>query len=310
MNLDKGRAPATNIKTDKPGMSVGHVRVIGYQGRQMTRMAKPQTIDWQAASILERKVLYRYTRDLKRTLNMAWSDVFEDALTTAVGADYENNFRKGKISGERSAEIFLWIAGKAPVIADRIEDDVLHEREQIDRNAPPSVVSWNNVLQQYGRFENIEVYRHTHDLNIVRFANPEPLSDLRLRLTDEFYFKASIDEQGTVGVLQGYKSDWYLLPTSRNGRIQKITNPGKIIIPERDNEDNIDPISEEEDVGKHSFIFIWSSDDSAFSSWPNWPFDRPIAETQLNNFASELIVIPSNEWLIFRCNLMIGNWQS
>ncbi|WP_306257358.1 hypothetical protein [Pararhizobium sp. IMCC21322] len=267
---------------------------------------KSWVIDWQSANIRERKILYRYTRDQKRKLHIGWLDVFQTALTTAVGNDYENNFRKGKISGERAAEIFQWIAGQSQTIADQIEDEILRAREKDDENVEPSATSWNELLQQQGRFENIEVYRHTPELNIVRFANPQPLSDLRLRLTDEFHFEVTLEAPGTLGVLQGYKSDWYLLPILRNGHVLKITTAGKVTIPERDKDGGIDPLSEDEDEGKHRFVFLWSAENNIFLPWHKWPFDRPILRRQLDEFARNLFFSPNADWLIYRCNLLIG----
>ncbi len=266
-------------------------------------MVSLDLIDWQSSTHDERKILYGHTRDLKRRENIGWHSIFEAAFSVAVGADYENNFRKGKIAGERALELFNWIGKTDPATLDRIENDIIALREKADEVAPVSS-EWDDLLRDQAHFEDIRVYHH-RQLGIVGFAGQEPLIDLKLRLGDEFYFQVDCPGSGALAAFQRYKNKWHLLPIGRSGNWIEVEQ-GAVFVPERDEDGKIDALSENVDQGKHQFVFIWSRDLENFQAIANLQYPRSIAPECLNQFAKLLRPLPELECRLCRCNMMIG----
>lgn len=267
-------------------------------------MAGLNLIDWRSTTHAERKILYRHTKYLKRRLNKDWQAIFEAAFSVSVGKDYENNFRKGKISVERATELFQWIEQKYLATANDIEDEIEAEREKsLDETlAEPS---WEQLLRNVGQFDDVRAYR-LPSLQIAGFADQEPLNDLSLKLGDEFYFQIDCPRPGVLIAFQCYRQKWYLLPVARSNNWAVVDN-GTAHVPEFDKKGNIDPLSEDEDRGKHQFVFVWSATSKNFQVVESWIHPNSISPDWMNKFAKTLQVLPCHDYRICRCNMMIGN---
>ena len=264
-------------------------------------MPDPQVIDWDATTNAERKLLYKYSQKLKKHLHVDWVTVFQQAFGPKdnVGSNYEDNLRKGRISPERAYRLFIWLHKQNPVRANDLEDDILSLR---DATRPEQAASWEAMLAK-GRFSNIEVYKYKDSLGLTQFSRREPISSLKLKLLEEFYFQITVPFEGTLIAFQGYKGLWYPQLVAEQTATLKVT-VGKHIIPSTD-ENELDPLWEETDIGKHSFAFLLTQDHGISELAPmitSTPHGIP-AKIR-DNLAQRVMEASEKDWEVFRINLM------
>ena len=100
-------------------------------------------------------------------------------------------------------------------------------------------------------------------LSIVGFSRAAvPVADATLRLGEEFFFEVECDHAGYLAALQGYKGQWHPLPLSPEQPVI-LVEAGTVRAPVSLATGRVEPLSEEQDTGKHEFVFLNVRADSA-----------------------------------------------
>ena len=264
-----------------------------------------QTIDWHEASNAEIRALYKAVLRTRPTLNLAWSDLFRQAFGGVfVGAGYEDNFRKGKIAAARATQIFGWLQTHNEAAADLLEDEIFAARAAETNEVSPST-TWAELLEtrsKYGRVEILEFPKG--GVSLVSFANPKPVIDATLHLGEQFFFRVDCEHSGYLAALQNFKGNWYLFPLSPEEAIIPVA-AGEIPTPISMSDQKVEPVSEEEDSGKHGFLFINVDNSADIKSLHRHLAVRKFEPAHLDQLAAILGTMPDGGVTLLRCNLMI-----
>lgn len=255
-------------------------------------------IDWASATREDKKVLYRHTLALKTKLGMSWNKVWDEAFGSKiiVGLSYEDNFRKGKISAGRAEAIFSWMDRKDPSRAKHLAEEIA--------NGPGAAAQWSSLVEDHGRFDNVEVILHRRARGIVRLREPEPLSDLRLRLGDAFCFRVDCPGEGHLAGLQQQDGDWYPLEMAQGRMIVPVqSGPQTIPLPAPDGP--LQTLSERRDAGMLRFVFLFSTAAEPLASLGGAQPGTPTGVAELSDCARRLSEADPATWALYRINLLI-----
>lgn len=153
-------------------------------------------IDWLAASVEQRKALYRAVRRLMAEEAIGWNGIYEAiGRSVPTGGGYEDNFRAGRIARQTANQIYRWLARAYPDHAARLDRDLDAGEPQGER--------WRSFLQAYGRFERIAaVLLPEPSIGVFAFAKPEPLTRPVIPLGAPFCFEMDSDREGAVIAFQ------------------------------------------------------------------------------------------------------------
>lgn len=264
-------------------------------------------LDWETAKQSEKALLYKSALSLKKRLHLDWLDVWERAFGdfNSVGDGYENNFRKGKINGQKSREIFEWITREDRGLADRLEEDIFASRDSALGPISPARHRWNDFLQEHGRFDDVEAYPQTVNKSLVTISRREPLSKQRFKLREEFYVELTLPFDGYCAALQGFDGFWYSLPLLDELPYVPVS-AGNQKLPLDGNEEDADTFREDTDRGVHKFLFVSATEQKRLEPFNSFSAGKPIDFDLLSHLARDLKTGQPGSWKVTRLNLMIG----
>lgn len=205
-------------------------------------------IDWLAASVEQRKALYRAVRRLMAEEAIGWNGIYE-ALGRSVptGGGYEDNFRAGRIARQTANQIYRWMARAFPGHAVRLDRDLDAGEPQGER--------WRSFLQEHGRFERIAaVLLPEPAIGVVAFAKPEPLARPVIPLGAPFCFQIESDHSGAVIAFQHVHEQWFALPLRPDGLSESLAQRRQYL-PRQANGEPL-ALSEDAQAGRHGFLFL------------------------------------------------------
>ena len=264
-----------------------------------------RTFDWHEASADEIKTLYKAVLRARQNENIAWSALFKKAFGGIfVGAGYEDNFRKGKISGARATQIFCWLHAYNHAAADILEDVIIAAREAEKDDASPSI-TWSNLLETRSKYGRVEILEYPKGgLSLISFANPKPVIDATCRLGDQFFFRVNCAHSGYLAALQNYKGNWYPFPMSPEEPVIPVKS-GKTATPISMTDQKVEPVSEDADTGKYGFLFLNVDSRADIQALNRLLNAKKFEPDDLNKLAEFLGALPEDGVAILRCNLMI-----
>lgn len=205
-------------------------------------------IDWLAASVEQRKALYRAVRRLMAEEAIGWNGIYESlGRSVPTGSGYEDNFRAGRLARQTANQIYRWMVREYPDHAARLDRDLSANEAEGRR--------WRSFLQEHGRFERIAaVLLPEPSIGVVAFAKPEPLARPVIPLGAPFCFEIDSDRDGVAIAFQNVGESWHALPL-RQGALSEAVIWGCQYLPRQMNSEPL-ALSEEAHSGRHGFLFL------------------------------------------------------
>ncbi|MCV6574657.1 MAG: hypothetical protein OIF58_02890 [Cohaesibacter sp.] len=249
--------------------------------------------DWTLANKEARLVLYSFTKNLYDNGLINWNSFLAEAFK-GQEAKYDgflDGFRRGNAGSRKLALVTQQIARQFP---DR--SDLLIEQLKPVWPDRKSDHYWNDFLQAHAKFSNLAVQRETSNgLQIVKFSEQEPISNVQLKLGDEFRFKLDSPICGYCLALQNIGHAWFKLPLSPQSPVVPVTM-GEQILPDYA---TAAPFSEEEDIGKHKFVLVVAGNSNLIEMITS----NPIQNSEFRQLAQNLSNQES-EWMIYAINVL------
>ena len=202
--------------------------------------------------LMARRVLYEVVKSIK---GVSFTRIYDEAFTDGFtpGKGYESNFSAGKIGIERAAQIAAWLKDHHP-------EAYLELTSRLDAlaNPPDPVPDWEDWIARHGRFGVFDVALVKRSgLSIVSFASTEPLAEQSIRLGQSFVFRLKEPLKGSVLAFQSPGHGWYPLPLHPE-QLQTSLDDSEIILPIDPTTREPMPLSEDDQKGRHRFVFLVS----------------------------------------------------
>lgn len=208
-------------------------------------------IDWLAASVDERRALYRVVKRLLDEEGLSWNQLYDDALGREFrpGHGYEDNFRAGRISRKVAHRIHAWLRGQHPAHAMRLD-------RMLGVAVSGEAHTWDRFLEKHGEYGRLSVVPLPDPaLTIVAFATLKPKPEATLRLGEPFCFMLDSPIAGTALALQSIGTDWHSLPLSEDALTVPVVS-GRQFLPRLPGTDSPLPLAEQTHLGPHGFLIL------------------------------------------------------
>jgi hypothetical protein len=74
-----------------------------------------QKFDWSSSTVTDRQALFVVCNEIRKQEHWTWARLLKEAsITNTAGADYQQNFRRGKISKANAAKLYEWVFSVRP----------------------------------------------------------------------------------------------------------------------------------------------------------------------------------------------------
>jgi hypothetical protein len=257
-------------------------------------------VDWLASTIEQRKTLYRTLRQIIDREGENWNSIFRAAIGSEaeIGIGYQDNFRAGRIARTKAHRLYRWLTDAYPTYAAALVAEL-----EGDECAFSSGAAWDKFLTEHGRFVGIEaVLMDDPSISLVTFAKREPLAQPIIPLGASFYFRVNSEQVGRVVALQSVEDRWHGLPLRPDGLADAVT-AGANILPRLADSDQPLPLSEEQDGGRHGFLFL-IGDGELIDSVTAMILDGALAPALLDDIA-RCVLTSDTAWSLRRINLLV-----
>lgn len=263
-------------------------------------------IDWFGTSAAERRGLSKPVNELRRKLGLSWKELFEQALGDRdnVGADYQDNLRRGRIAPEKAWKLFDWLAAHDEGIAASVTAAIIAPRSAASPAAAPT---WGTLLSTCS-FMGVRAVKIVPSLSALEFARRQPVSPVDLALMDQFVFEIDAPIAGRVTAFHGRRGQWSQLPMSQASPTVRI-KPGTVLLP-MDDKGGPDPLREDEEAGEHSFVFVTLAADKNPLPKLRVAPGRTLRPELLDQIAQAVIAVPEDQRHIVRINLIFKSRPS
>lgn len=260
-------------------------------------------MNWSKASIAERKALYRAIRETISEGRTNWAVLYEEVLGEefAPGIDYEANFRAGRIARPKAASFYSWLSDNVPDRAAALVAE-LHSGLPATENT-----LWADFVHEHGEHgehADVSIIRvKRHGLGIVQPAEQQALWPYKIGLGDHFCFELTSPFSGFALGLQCVNGSWYRMPLVPGDMLVPI-GAGKNTLP-ISSDGTVLPLSENEDAGFHSFIFMLTK--QRFEDLPDISQrDAALSDGTLAMIARYFEGEPVSDWQLQRLNVIFA----
>jgi len=225
----------------------------------------------------------------------------------------------GKARDERVAGFYAWLNAFHPATCEELHEamvmgfglerkthfpNLLNEvlmasRETADSNTIKKSPIWNELLSKHQNSERVILIDYkSFSFNLVELARRTQNQIEKFKFGDEFIFEIDSQIDGHVIALQTYKSETYALPLSTSDGLTVIKQ-GQNFYPIDHDDDEVIPLSENTDLGIHTFIFIiFAGTPPHFDYLPLYGSGAPIRAEILEALANKLRTYPKRQWTL------------
>jgi hypothetical protein len=264
-------------------------------------------LDWLQSSNKQRVDLYDAVTRLIKMKELTWSDLYEKALkrsANSVGAAFNENFRKGKISAANAALVFQYLSAHHPHVIPHLNAAVSTARE------------FREFLMYYRRLGAVELHpqiigpsfrvnRLGPEWHEYPFETGEPIC-FRLNLpfvyvaacalnwTNDGWFPMALDEPRNFELAQEAPPVTWL---PQSPFFKPVTQGGQDVCTRP-------PTDPERKRRRHenSFVFLVGEADLIQTTTANWRVDNPVTDPDLDLIAERFRAESLTGWCVTQIN--------
>ena len=252
----------------------------------------------------ERKVLYRAVRRVMGELRLSLAQIMEQAegRPPNLAADYESNFRSGRIAKWRAQAIYRWLTRHHPVVAADLDAEI----GRLYSNAFPLSL-WEKLIADHGVFGHLslnEIMIQRQQQVQVATEQPEPIQ-ARTRLLQPFVVHLRKPQEGHALGFQCLGGRWLPLPlgaASLGVRLEGDRSPSFPFDPTGRQQPYF---YEHSDAGLRRIVVVVMPEAMGGDFEEVFSRDRLAPPSLLDRLASELIALEPGTWSLYRINLAI-----
>ncbi|MEM9578040.1 MAG: hypothetical protein AAF999_13615 [Pseudomonadota bacterium] len=179
--------------------------------------------------------------------------IMDDAVGYPIphGKDYASNMRKGDINKTFAALTHQWLMEHHFELAQRTSPEIFLQTPE---------TRWREILDTQATSDGLRFVLPKSDFGIVeRDSELQPV-DASLKLGQRFLLEVSSDTDGFAVALQGCRDQWYPIKLGVGSLACAPVAQGANVLPRLGN-GQLDPLSENCDVGLHDFVVVVGGND-------------------------------------------------
>ncbi|WP_395173496.1 hypothetical protein [Roseibium alexandrii] len=182
----------------------------------------------------------------KKDNRFNWMTLLNKHIGLEVSEGYEANLQKGIAGQDTVLKIYNWIIAHELSIACEAAPSLF---------SPSLVTSWQNLLKARGTYGALHTKPYStgqlHEISALH-----PISDVRIKLGQEFVFELESAIDGAVIAFDCYKTQSYPVPLNSNGGIDPVRiDAGVAGFPVNDT-GGIVPMRQRAHPGEHAHCFV------------------------------------------------------
>lgn len=269
-------------------------------------MAELLKIDWHNASYGDRAILYTFTKPMLDERGWTVPEFLKAVVTPPFIAPktYVDNFRAGKISRSKAAQIANWIEKNDPERARQMVEAIFRARAEASEAEPSG--TWEAFLKSNGVFEGVSIIPLEHQrLGLTRIADREPVADRPIKPGEHFCFRINSPIGGSLIAFQQYLSLWYRLDLTESETFLNVA-AGLQHVPFDPATGEIVALSEEEHFEKHKYVFVISDAQTVEQIATITASHGAIPEAAMNELATVLSASDKGARSILQINVLFA----
>jgi hypothetical protein len=248
--------------------------------------------EMQALKIACAAIIKHYKANKDNRFN--WMTLLNKHIGLGVSEGYEANLQKGIAGQDTILKIYNWIIAHELALACEAAPTLF---------SPSLVTSWQNLLKARGTYSALHTKSYdTGELHEISALHP--ISDIRIKLGQEFVFELESAIDGAVIAFDCYKTQSYPIPLHSNGDIDPVPiDTGIAGFPVNDT-GGIVPLRQRAYPGEHAHCFVVGPGQLLRYYTTQFQSGKAVPSTMLDEMAKRLEQLDEGKLAIYLENVI------